>query len=129
MAADFFNSGTPVYTDELPVSDTTILDTDDDTVAMIKEIIETKIRPVVQEDGGDLIYRGFEDGIVLLQMQGSCKGCPSSSITLRNGIENMLCHYVPEVQGVKQVEDEELNEVSDQQLNQLEARLKKNEGK
>lgn len=60
---------------------------------------------------------------------GSCKGCPSSSITLRNGIENMLCHYVPEVQGVKQVEDEELNEVSDQQLNQLEARLKKNEGK
>ena len=89
--------------------------------------VETKVRPVVQEDGGDLVYRGFEDGIVLLQMQGSCKGCPSSSITLKNGIENMLMHYVPEVQGVKQVEDEELNAVNNEQLNSLEARLKKAE--
>eukprot|EP00698_Gefionella_okellyi_P014958 TRINITY_DN4182_c0_g1_i1.p1 TRINITY_DN4182_c0_g1~~TRINITY_DN4182_c0_g1_i1.p1 ORF type:complete len:316 (+),score=35.37 TRINITY_DN4182_c0_g1_i1:126-950(+) len=121
---DFFASGVPVYTDELPVSDTTILDSDSETVAMIKELIDTRIRPVVQEDGGDLVYRGFEDGVVLLQMQGSCKGCPSSSVTLRNGIENMLLHYVPEVKGVRQVEDEELKEVSDKAMDALEGRLK-----
>jgi Fe-S cluster biogenesis protein NfuA len=54
---------------------------------MIKELIETRIRPTVQEDGGDVVYRGFKDGIVWLEMQGSCKGCPSSAITLKNGIE------------------------------------------
>ena len=67
--------------------DTWIDENDSDTVKMIKELIETRIRPTVQEDGGDVIYRGFVDGIVRLEMCGSCKGCPSSAVTLKNGIE------------------------------------------
>ncbi|RVW94249.1 NifU-like protein 4, mitochondrial [Vitis vinifera] len=72
---------------------------DSETVAMIKELLETRIRPAVQDDGGDIEYRGFdpETGIVKLKMQGACSGCPSSSVTLKSGIENMLMHYVPEV--------------------------------
>ncbi|RCV37476.1 hypothetical protein SETIT_8G065900v2 [Setaria italica] len=77
---------------------------DSEIVAMIKELLETRIRPAVQDDGGDIEYRGFdlETGIVKLKMQGACSGCPSSSVTLKSGIENMLMHYVPEVKGVEQ---------------------------
>ena len=69
---------------------------------MIKEIIATRIRPTVQEDGGDIVYRDFEEasGIVYLYMKGSCAGCPSSDVTLKQGIERMLCHYVAEVRSV-----------------------------
>jgi Fe-S cluster biogenesis protein NfuA len=70
---------------------------DDEVVAQIKELIETRVRPAVAQDGGDIIFRGFEDGIVYLHMQGACSGCPSSTATLKAGIENMLRHYVPEV--------------------------------
>ncbi len=70
---------------------------DDEIVTQIKELIETRVRPAVAQDGGDIIFRGFEDGIVYLHMQGSCSGCPSSTATLKAGIENMLRHYVPEV--------------------------------
>ena len=70
---------------------------------MIKELRETRIRPAVQEDGGDIVFRGYRDGIVRLHMQGACSGCPSSSATLKHGIENMLKHYVPEVTAVEQV--------------------------
>jgi Fe-S cluster biogenesis protein NfuA len=70
---------------------------DDEVVAQIKELIETRVRPAVAQDGGDILFRGFEDGIVYLHMQGSCSGCPSSTATLKAGIENMLRHYVPEV--------------------------------
>ncbi len=81
---------------------------DSEIVKQIKELIEIKVRPSVAMDGGDIIYRGFEDGIVKLQLKGSCSGCPSSTITLKNGIENMLKHYIPEVEGVEQImEDEE----------------------
>ncbi|EGW06922.1 NFU1 iron-sulfur cluster scaffold-like, mitochondrial [Cricetulus griseus] len=75
---------------------------DDEVVAMIKELLDTRIRPTVQEDGGDVIYRGFEDGIVRLKLQGSCTSCPSSIITLKSGIQNMLQFYIPEVEGVEQ---------------------------
>ncbi|GMN64629.1 hypothetical protein TIFTF001_033682 [Ficus carica] len=80
------------------IMDTTVKD-DSETVAMIKELLETRIRPAVQDDGGDIEYRGFdlETGVVKLRMQGACSGCPSSSVTLKSGIENMLMHYVPEV--------------------------------
>ncbi|WP_375318600.1 NifU family protein [Candidatus Tisiphia endosymbiont of Oplodontha viridula] len=71
----------------------------------IVEIIETRVRPSVAMDGGDIIYRGFENGVVKLQLRGSCKGCPSSSITLKNGIESMLKHFIPEVESVEAVED------------------------
>eukprot|EP01040_Poterioochromonas_malhamensis_P008185 gene8188-8854_t len=86
-------------------SDTTILDSDDEVVAAIKELIETRVRPSVQEDGGDIFYAGFdvETGIVKVRLAGSCVGCPSSSITLRNGVENMLMHYIPEVRGIMEV--------------------------
>ena len=62
------------------------------------------MRPAVAQDGGDIVYHGFKQGVVYLQMQGACSGCPSSSITLKNGIENMLKHYVPEVEEVRAVE-------------------------
>jgi len=79
---------------------------DDEIVAQIKELIDTKVRPAVAEDGGDIVYRGFEDGIVKLELHGSCSGCPSSTVTLKSGIENMLKHYIPEVEGVESVSGE-----------------------
>ena len=76
-----------------------------DIVAEIKELIETRVRPAVAADGGDIIFKGFDggSGTVFLHLQGSCSGCPSSTITLKNGIENMLRHYVPEVSAVEAV--------------------------
>lgn len=71
----------------------------------IIEIIETRVRPSVAMDGGDIVYKGFENGIVKLELHGSCAGCPSSSITLKNGIESMLKHFVPEVESVEAVEE------------------------
>jgi Fe-S cluster biogenesis protein NfuA len=78
---------------------------DGEIVAQIKELLETRVRPAVAQDGGDIVFRGFEDGIVYLHMQGACSGCPSSTATLKHGIENMLKYYVPEVQEVRPVED------------------------
>lgn len=78
-------------------------ETDDEVVKQIKEIIETRVRPAVAQDGGDIIFHSFEDGIVRLELHGACSGCPSSTITLKNGIENMLKHYVPEVESVEQI--------------------------
>ena len=72
-------------------------DEDDEVVAQIKELLETRVRPAVAQDGGDIIFHSFEDGVVYLHMQGSCSGCPSSTATLKMGIENLLKHYVPEV--------------------------------
>jgi Fe-S cluster biogenesis protein NfuA len=69
----------------------------------IIELIDTKVRPAVAQDGGDIIYKKFEDGVVYLELHGACQGCPSSTITLKQGIENMLKHYVPEVQSVESI--------------------------
>jgi NFU1 iron-sulfur cluster scaffold homolog, mitochondrial len=66
---------------------------------LTQEVLEERVRPAVQEDGGDIEFKGFKDGIVLLKLQGSCSGCSSSSVTLKHGIERMLMHYVPEVTG------------------------------
>ena len=74
---------------------------DADTVATIKDLIETRVRPAVANDGGDITFRGFKDGIVFLNMKGACAGCPSSTATLRHGIQNLLKHYVPEVVEVR----------------------------
>ena len=73
---------------------------DDEIVTQIKELLETRVRPAVAMDGGDIIFQDFEDGVVYLHMQGSCSGCPSSTATLKAGIENMLRHYIPEVREV-----------------------------
>ena len=78
-------------------------DDEDEVVAQIKELLETRVRPAVAQDGGDIIFHDFEDGVVYLHMQGSCSGCPSSTATLKAGIENMLRHYVPEVVEVRAV--------------------------
>lgn len=74
---------------------------DADIVAQIRDLIETRVRPAVANDGGDIIYRGFREGVVFLTMQGACSGCPSSSATLKHGIEGLLKHYVPEVTEVR----------------------------
>ncbi len=76
---------------------------DSDLVKQIRELIDTRVRPAVAQDGGDIIFRNFSDGIVHLELHGSCSGCPSSTITLKNGIENMLKHYIPEVIAVESV--------------------------
>lgn len=76
---------------------------DADIIAQIRELIETRVRPAVANDGGDIVYRGFQRGTVFLRMQGACAGCPSSSATLKNGIEQLLKHYVPEVTEVRAV--------------------------
>ena len=76
---------------------------DADVVAQIKELIETRVRPAVAQDGGDIVYRGFQRGTVYLALHGACSGCPSSTMTLKNGIEGLLKHYVPEVESVEAV--------------------------
>jgi len=77
---------------------------DEEIVAQIRELLDTRVRPAVAGDGGDIVFRGYRDGIVKLYMQGACSGCPSSRATLKHGIENMLRHYVPEVVAVEQVD-------------------------
>jgi Fe-S cluster biogenesis protein NfuA len=76
---------------------------DEETVATIKELLETRVRPAVAHDGGDIVFHGFQDGVVSLHMRGACAGCPSSTATLRNGIENLLKHFCPDVQEVRAV--------------------------
>ena len=76
---------------------------EDEIAAQIKELLDTRVRPAVAQDGGDIVYHGFKDGVVYLHMQGSCAGCPSSVLTLKHGIENLLRHYVPEVTEVQQI--------------------------
>ncbi len=97
-----FQSGLPVIEEDQGA----IADSSDDggVVGQIKELIDTRVRPAVAQDGGDIVYKGFENGVVYLHMQGACAGCPSSTMTLKHGIENMLRHYVPEVQEVRAVE-------------------------
>eukprot|EP00842_Homolaphlyctis_polyrhiza_P006654 jgi/Hompol1/6990/HPOL_005149-RA len=122
---DFYASGVPLFKDSFEgPKDTMILPEDSETVAMIKELLDTRIRPTIQEDGGDIEYMGFENGVVKLKLRGSCRTCDSSVVTLKNGIENMLTHYVPEVTAVEQVLDPE-EEVSQKEFKKLEDALRK----
>lgn len=100
---------------------------DDEVVGMIKELLETRIRPAIQEDGGDIEFRGFEGGNVLLKLRGACRTCDSSTVTLKNGIEGMLMHYIEEVKGVVQVMDEE-EEIALQEFAKFEEKLKQQKG-
>jgi Fe-S cluster biogenesis protein NfuA len=100
---------------------------DDEVVGMIKELLETRIRPAIQEDGGDIELRGFEDGIVMLKLRGACRTCDSSTVTLKNGIESMLMHYIEEVKGVEQVMDEE-EVVSMHEFARFEEKLRQQKG-
>jgi Fe-S cluster biogenesis protein NfuA len=99
---DHFTSGRPVMSGAAAPAETGG-EEDNEIVAQIKELLETRVRPAVAQDGGDIIFDSFEDGVVYLHMQGSCSGCPSSTATLKAGIENMLRHYIPEVQEVRPV--------------------------
>ena len=104
---DFFVSGLPVMNaDALPAqseSDETG-EADDEIVTTIKELLETRVRPAVAQDGGDIVFNKFEDGVVFLEMRGACAGCPSSTATLKQGVENLLKHFVPVVTEVRAVE-------------------------
>jgi Fe-S cluster biogenesis protein NfuA len=91
----------PLFNEEK--AESKITNIDDSIVKQIVELIDTRVRPAVAEDGGDIIFDRFEDGVVYLQLHGSCSGCPSSTATLKDGVENMLKHYVPEVQSVEAV--------------------------
>ena len=109
MLLDHFVSEAPLFSApsasgiRVPAEDALFDDdaADADIVEQIKDLIETRVRPAVANDGGDIIYRGFRDGVVYLAMQGACAGCPSSAATLKNGIESLLKHYVPEVTEVR----------------------------
>jgi Fe-S cluster biogenesis protein NfuA len=124
ILTEHLSSGAPVLTEDAQAAaDTAPNEEDSEVVSMIKELIDTRIRPAIQEDGGDLLYRGFtEDGIVKLKLQGACRSCDSSSVTLKNGIESMLMHYVEEVTGVEQVLDPE-EEVALKEFQKLEQKL------
>src|SRR5262249_6027514 len=102
---EHFMSGAPLVTtaaDAAPAGEGECFDAaDSDTVATIKELIEARVRPAVANDGGDITFRGFKDGIVYLDMKGACSGCPSSTATLRHGIQNLLRHYLPDVVEVR----------------------------
>jgi Fe-S cluster biogenesis protein NfuA len=100
---EHYMSGDPVMAPEAALEDEAAGDEDDAIVKQIRELIETRVRPAVAQDGGDIIFRGFERGVVYLHMRGACSGCPSSTVTLKNGIENLLRYYVPEVVEVRPV--------------------------
>lgn len=102
VVMEHFTTGAPVMIN----ADDTIganAEDDDDVVVQIKELIDTRVRPAVAQDGGDIVFHRFEEGVVYLQMHGACAGCPSSTATLKMGIENMLRHYIPEVVEVRPV--------------------------
>lgn len=105
---EHYMSGTPILADgksdgEDGDDDEFYVDADAETVEIIKDLIETRVRPAVANDGGDITFRGFKDGIVYLNMRGACAGCPSSTATLQHGIQNLLKHFVPEVVEVRPV--------------------------
>ena len=106
---EHYLSGAPVL-DDGPLDDGPLGDggenydaKDEETVRAIKELLDTRVRPAVANDGGDIVFHGFKDGIVFLHMRGACSGCPSSTATLRHGIENLLKHFCPDVQEVRPV--------------------------
>ena len=107
MAAimDHYMTGFPLFREGMdPQEQKAANEDDDELTAQIKELLETRVRPMVAMDGGDIVFDRFEDGIVYLEMRGACSGCPSSTLTLKSGIENMLRHYVPEVLEVRPTE-------------------------
>jgi Fe-S cluster biogenesis protein NfuA len=97
-------SGLPVIEADASIDDPHSDNADSDTVQQIKQLLDTRVRPAVAMDGGDIVFQDYDDGVVTLQMRGACQGCPSSTATLKMGIENMLRHYIPEVREVRAAE-------------------------
>jgi len=103
---EHFTLGLPLFESEAAAEEEPVYEGEEaEIVAQIKELLDTRVRPAVAGDGGDIVFKGFDggSGTVFLHLQGACSGCPSSTITLRNGIENMLRHYIPEVSAVEAV--------------------------
>jgi Fe-S cluster biogenesis protein NfuA len=103
---EHYLSGEPVMDDggeAEPGGDEFYAPEDEETVATIKELLDTRVRPAVAQDGGDIMFHGYKEGIVFLHMRGACAGCPSSTATLQHGIENLLKHFIPEIQEVRPV--------------------------
>ncbi len=103
VVMEHFMAGRPVVLESADTGAPAPQEEDDEVVGQIRELLDTRVRPAVAQDGGDIVFQGFEDGIVYLHMQGACSGCPSSTATLKMGIENMLRHYIPEVVEVRAV--------------------------
>jgi Fe-S cluster biogenesis protein NfuA len=110
MLLDHFVSGAPLFApgsaagiaiDDAPAFEEDPQDAD--IIDQIKELLETRVRPAVAQDGGDIVYRGYKDGRLYLGMQGACSGCPSSTVTLKRGVESLIKHYVPEVETIEAV--------------------------
>jgi Fe-S cluster biogenesis protein NfuA len=105
VVTEFYLSGAPLLEGASEAASGEFFDPKDaETVEAIKELIETRVRPAVAGDGGDIVFKGFRDGVVYLKMKGACSGCPSSTATLRHGIQNLLKHFLPDVQGVESFE-------------------------
>eukprot|EP01080_Neovahlkampfia_damariscottae_P007522 gene7522-11846_t len=110
--SNFYSSGKEILPkDAQPAEDTRINEEDDEVVIAIKELLDTRIRPMVQDDGGDVVFKEFKEGILYLQLQGSCTSCPSSTVTLKGGIENMMMHYIPEVVSVENYDELEMERI------------------
>ncbi|RPB20045.1 HIRA-interacting protein 5, partial [Terfezia boudieri ATCC MYA-4762] len=141
LITEFLNCGAPVVLGEVGEDgvwragdgessvggeDTAPREGDSEVVSMIKELLDTRIRPAIQEDGGDIEFRGFDEdsGVVRLKLRGACRTCDSSTVTLRNGIESMLMHYVEEVKSVEQVLDQE-EEIALKEFEKFEEKLRK----
>ena len=106
VVTEFYLSGEPILAGEAhaaPAGDVFFDEKDAETVETIKDLLETRVRPAVANDGGDITFKGFRDGIVYLTMKGACSGCPSSTATLKSGIQNLFRHYLPDVKGVEQI--------------------------
>jgi Fe-S cluster biogenesis protein NfuA len=100
---EHFTAGRPVLLEAAGEGDAAEAAEDDEVVGQIKELLDSRVRPAVAQDGGDIIFHGFDRGVVYLHLQGACSGCPSSTMTLKAGIENMLRHYIPEVVEVRAI--------------------------
>ena len=103
VVTEFFLSGAPALSGGVSANEEFFDAADLEIVDTIKELIETRVRPAVAGDGGDIVFKGFRGGIVYLAMKGACSGCPSSTATLKHGIENLFRHFLPEVKGVEQI--------------------------
>jgi len=103
VVTEFFLSGVPALSGGAKVASEFFDPADQDIIDKIKELLETRVRPAVAGDGGDIVFKGFKDGVVYLSMKGACSGCPSSTATLKHGIENLFKHFLPEVKSVEQM--------------------------
>ena len=117
VVLDFFSTKEPqpivLRPEDIPEDPNDVKETDSEVVKLIKELLGTRIRPRIKADGGDIFFQGFDDasGVVKVKLTGACKGCASSSVTLKQGVEQMMKHYIPEVKSVESVEDPDTPEV------------------